>query len=338
MPPAQPASGIHVGIQIGATTAPKDLAAIAQEAEALGYGEIWLAEDYFQLGGIASVATALASTERIAVGLGDVAAAVRHPAATAMEFATLGETYPRRFMAGLGHGAGEWVRQMGLRPKSPMRLLRESTYSIQKLLEGDEVTTSGEYFSFDRARLHHAPTQRIPLYLGVHGPASLGLSGELGDGTLLGWFSSPSYVAWARDRIDEGRARSNHKDHHRLVVLCLLSISEDNPSAVTRELASWIAPMLTSMVVSPQLKMSEEGQKLLRLIEADHDRLHAEGPPESLLGDFVAAGDPASCRLTIERLLEAGADQVVLVPNPAGYRSTAAMLEQMRRAAALVEP
>lgn len=45
-----------VGIQIGATTAPKDLAVVAQEAERLGYGEIWLAENYFQLGGIASVA------------------------------------------------------------------------------------------------------------------------------------------------------------------------------------------------------------------------------------------------------------------------------------------
>ena len=338
MPPAQPASGVHVGIQIGATTAPNDLTEVAREAERIGYGEIWLAEDYFQLGGIASVANTLASTDRIAVGLGVVAAAVRHPAATAMEFATLGEMYPGRFMAGLGHGAGEWVRQMGLSPKSPMRLLRESTHSIRKLLEGAEVSRSGEYFSFDRVRLHHSPTERIPLYLGVHGPASLRLSGELGDGTLLGWFSSPGYVAWARERINEGRARADRKDRHRLVVLCLLSISDEDPAGVTRELASWIAPMLSSMVESPQLKMSEEGQKLLRLIEADHDRLRAEGPPEPLLGEFVAAGDPASCRLTIERLFEAGADQVVLVPNPAGYRSTAAMLEQIRMAAVLVEP
>lgn len=79
-------------------------------------------------------------------------------------------------------------------------------------------------------------------------------------------------------------------------------------------------------------------QELLRLIEADHDAFQTEGPPESLLKEFVATGDLASCRLTIERLLEAGADQVVLVPNAAAYRSTAAMLEQMRLAAALIEP
>lgn len=327
-----------VGIQIGATTAPEDLAEVAREAEQLGYGEIWMAEDYFQLGGIASVLTALASTERIPVGLGVVAAPVRHPAAMAMEFATLGEIHPGRFMAGLGHGAAEWVRQMGLQPRSPLGLLREATDSIRQLLGGAEVTTSGDYFSLDRVRLHHYPTQPIPLYLGVHGPASLRLSGELGDGTLLGWFSSAGYVTWARDRINEGRARSNREDHHRLCVLCLLSISEKNPSAARRDLAGWAGPMLAAMAKSPQLKMSGEGQKLLRAIEADRDGVQTEGPPDSLVGEFVAAGDAASCTATVERLLEAGADQVVLVPNPAGYRTTAAMLEQMRMAAALVSP
>ena len=38
-----------VGIQLGATTAPSDIPAVAREAERLGYGEIWMAEDYFQI-------------------------------------------------------------------------------------------------------------------------------------------------------------------------------------------------------------------------------------------------------------------------------------------------
>ena len=79
----------RLGIQIGATTAPVGLGRIAGLAERLGYGEIWLAEDYFELGGIASVAIALDATDSIPIGLGVVAAAARHPAVTAMEFATL---------------------------------------------------------------------------------------------------------------------------------------------------------------------------------------------------------------------------------------------------------
>lgn len=326
----------RIGIQLGATTAPGDIAAVAREAERLGYGEIWMAEVYFQLGGVSSVATALAATERIPIGLGVVAAAVRHPAAAAMEFATLGAIYPGRFMAGLGHGAAGWVRQMGLQPDSPLGILREATDSVRQLLDGAEVTQAGDYFTFDGIRLRHTPTTRTPLYLGVHGPGSLRLSGELADGTLLGWFSSPGYVAWARKRIDEGRSRAGREDHHEVVVLCLLSISEDDPAQARKDLGSWAAPMLAAMGESPQLKFSDEGKQLAAYFDGDMEGALASGPPDLLLGEFVAAGDPATCAATIERLLQAGADRVILVPNPAGYRATAEMVEQMQIGAKLI--
>jgi 5,10-methylenetetrahydromethanopterin reductase len=320
-----------VGIQLGATTAPSDIPAVAREAERLGYGEIWMAEDYFQLGGISSVSTVLAATERIAVGLGVVGAAVRHPAATAMEFATLGGLYPGRFMAGLGHGAPGWVRQMGLQPASPLGLLREATGSIRQLLNGEELTESGDYFSFDRIRLHHPATTPTPLYMGVQGPASLRLSGELADGTLLGWFSTPGYVTWARQRIEEGRVRANRTSHHEVAVLCLLSISDEDPVASRREFSRWAAPMLTAMAESPQLEFSEDGTQLRASMESGR---HDAAAP--LLGEFAAAGNRTDCATTIGHLLDAGADRVVLVPNAAGQRSTPEMVEQMQLAAQLI--
>lgn len=326
----------NVGIQIGASTSPSDLLAAVVEAEHLGYREVWLAEDYFELGGVASVTAALAATEHIQVGLGVVAAPVRHPAVTAMEFATMAGIHPNRFVAGIGHGAPGWVKQMGLKPASPLGMLREVTAAVRQLLDGEELSQEGEYFSFDRIRLLHRPDGRVPIYLGVHGPASLRLSGELADGTLLGWLSSPGYVTWARERIDEGRARSDRQDSHQLAVLCLLSLSEDDPVAARRGLGRWVAPMLRSMTSSPQVQSSPEGRDLVAFIEASDEATVAAGPPDELLGEFVAVGDQQSCAATVTRLLEAGADRVVLVPNPAGYRSTASMMEQMRLAAALV--
>jgi alkanesulfonate monooxygenase SsuD/methylene tetrahydromethanopterin reductase-like flavin-dependent oxidoreductase (luciferase family) len=328
--------GQVIGIQIGASTTPIELTDVAAQAERLGYSEVWLAEDYFELGGIASVATALAATEEIPIGLGVVAAPVRHPAATAMEFATLGGVYPGRFMAGIGHGAPGWVRQMGLQPASPLGLLRETTSAIRHLLGGSELSRDGEYFRFDRIRLAHPTSGPVPLYLGVHGPASLRLSGELADGTLLGWFSSPRYVAWARDRIDEGRARAGRQDHHELVALCLLSISEDDPVAARRDMSRWARPMMAGMAGSPQLTASITGIELSALLEREEHEGPTPGLPDAIVGEFMAVGDTASCAATVDRLLLAGADRVVLVPNPAGYRSTSAMVEQMRTASALV--
>jgi alkanesulfonate monooxygenase SsuD/methylene tetrahydromethanopterin reductase-like flavin-dependent oxidoreductase (luciferase family) len=325
-----------IGVQIGATTSPAELSAVVAEAERLGYGEIWLAEDYFDLGGIASAATALGATDNVPIGLGVVAAPARHPAATAMEFATLGGVHPGRFMAGVGHGAPEWVRQMGLLPASPLTLLRESAGAIRQLLDGAELSFDGDYFGFDRVRLTHTPGTPIPLYLGVHGPASLRLSGELADGTLLGWFSSPSYVSWARERIDEGRGRVGRIDVHELVALCLLSVSEDDPDTACRDIGVWASPMLKAMTESPQLKASPVRSDLLALIERGQQETPTEPLPTDLLTEFVAAGDLASCRTMVDRLLEAGADRVVLVPNPAGLRSTSSMVEQMRAAALLI--
>ena len=50
----------------------------------------------------------------------------------------------------------------------------------------------------------------------------------------------------------------------------------------------------------------------------------------------MAAGNSADCAAMIERLRDAGADRVVLVPNPAAVRSTTEMLDQIRRAASLL--
>jgi alkanesulfonate monooxygenase SsuD/methylene tetrahydromethanopterin reductase-like flavin-dependent oxidoreductase (luciferase family) len=325
-----------LGIQIGASTRPGDLAEAATRAESLGFSEIWLAEDYFELGGIASALIALAATETIPVGLGVVAASVRHPAVSAMEFATVGGAYPERFMAGLGHGSPGWVRQMGLEATSPMGLLREATEAIRRLLAGDTVSTKGDYFELVDVALDHPPRAQVPLYYGVHGPASLRLSGELADGTLLGWLSSPGYVAWARERIEEGRERGSRDDEHQLAVLCLLSMSDSDPEGSSRELVAWAAPMLRAMAGGRQLGLSTEGMELTEFVASVADDDLVSTMPLDLLRQFAATGRTDDVAGTIAGLLEAGADRVVLVPNPAGFRSTGAMLEQMEMARSLL--
>jgi hypothetical protein len=94
--------------------------------------------------------------------------------------------------------------------------------------------------------------------------------------------------------------------------------------------------MMAGMTASPQLTSSEEGRELLYLIERDPATAFEIGPPDSMLSEFAAVGDLAACAGTVDRLVGAGADRVVLVPNAAGYRSTSAMLQQIRTAAELV--
>ena len=327
----------RIGIQIGATTPAVLLPEIAAEAETLGYGEIWLAEDYFEHGGIASAAAVLSATEHFPVGLGVVAAPARHPAVTAMEFATLAALYPGRFMAGLGHGAPGWVRQMGLAPESPMTLLREVTEAVNRLLDGEELTETGGTFSYDRIRLTHPPDRHLHLYFGVQGPASLRLSGELADGTLLGWFTTAGAVEWARARIEEGRSRVDRADTHHPVVLCVLSISDDDPAAARDTAGRFGGSMLAAMAGSKPMLASEAGRELTALVDTEGKDALRDGPPDHLLGAFAAAGTTTQCAETVQGLLDAGAERVVLGPNPAGMRTTATMVEQIRLGARLIE-
>lgn len=322
----------RVGIQVAATTSPGGLRAAVAEVERLGYGEAWLAEDYFELGGIASVTAALSATRELPVGLGILSVRVRHPAVTAMELATVSALHPGRFMAGLGHGVPYWTEQMGLRPKSMIRSMREGASAIRRLLDGEELTETGAYYSFDRIRLLHPPAEYVPLYFGVHGPRSLQLSGELADGTLLGWFSSPDYVRWAREQIDEGRARSGRTDEHEIVALAVFSLDDSDPDAARTELRAWSSEVLAAQAGLPETMATAAGQRLDVALKA-----RGEGPlSDDVIAEFMAAGSVADCRRYIERLLAAGADRVVLVANPAGQRSTEGMLEQIRRGASLL--
>jgi alkanesulfonate monooxygenase SsuD/methylene tetrahydromethanopterin reductase-like flavin-dependent oxidoreductase (luciferase family) len=325
-------SAARIGVQVAATTPPAKLTEVVAEVERLGYGEVWLAEDYFELGGIASVTAALAATDGIPVGLGVLSARVRHPAVTAMELATVSALHPDRFMAGLGHGVPRWTAQMGLRPKSLIRSMREGASGVRRLLDGEELTEVGEYYSFDKVRLLHPPAEHLPIYFGVHGPRSLALSGELADGTLLGWFSSPDYVRWAREQVDVGRAKAGRTVDHAIVALLVCSLDDDDPDAARAELRAWVSEFLAAQAGLPQTAATEVGQRLDAALRARADPLL----PDDVIGEFMAAGGAAECGAFVERLLDAGADRVVLVPNPAGQRTFDGMLEQIRRGANLL--
>ncbi|HZZ45834.1 MAG TPA: LLM class flavin-dependent oxidoreductase [Pseudonocardia sp.] len=84
----------RIGLLLGSTTPPERIAELARAAEEAGFGELWIPEDYFFLGGIAASAIVLGATQCIPVGVAVVSSVVRHPALLAMETATLSRAYP----------------------------------------------------------------------------------------------------------------------------------------------------------------------------------------------------------------------------------------------------
>ncbi|MFC4471381.1 LLM class flavin-dependent oxidoreductase [Streptomyces xiangluensis] len=255
---------------------PEKLRDVARVAEAAGLEELWLWEDCFLESGIATASAALAWTERLRVGIGLLPVPLRNVAVTAMETATLDRLFPGRFTLTVGHGVQDWMGQVGARAESPVTLLREYLDALRALLRGERVTTDGRYVKLDDVALDWPPPAAPEVLAGVTGPRSLRLSGEAADGTLLTDANPPEGVRKARGLIDEGRVAAGRTDPHRVVVYLLTTTG---PDAVAR-------------------------------LKAEQAVAGTDKVP-----DLGVAGDAGTVAKAVQRLVDAGADTVILQPT-----------------------
>ncbi|WP_329381375.1 LLM class flavin-dependent oxidoreductase [Streptomyces sp. NBC_01716] len=275
---------------------PERLRDIARTADEAGLDELWLWEDCFLESGIASIAAALAWTERLRVGVGLLPVPLRNVALTAMEAATLHRLFPGRALLGVGHGVQDWMRQTGTRVESPVTLLREHLVALRALLAGERVTTDGRYVKLDAVALDWPPATAPALpavYAGATGPRTMRLTGEAADGTILTGGTSPDAVRLARQLIAEGRESAGRTGHHPLVVYLHTATGPNSEARLRAEL------------------------------DALGDSWGPEGP-------YGIAGTADAVADAVRELAEAGADTVVLQPtaddpDPEGFvRFTAA--------------
>jgi 5,10-methylenetetrahydromethanopterin reductase len=272
------AAGKRLGLMVDRALPPERLPDIARGVERLGADELWLVEDLGWTGAIATVATALAATSRLHVGIGIIPAPLRSPAVLAMELATLERLYPGRLIAGIGHGVGEWMERIGLRTPSPLALLEESFVAVRALLSGAELDLEGRAVRIHGTRLVHPPARVPPLIAGVKGPKSLELAGKVADGTLLAEGSGAAQIVEAHAAASRGGAGSGHE------VSVFVHLAVDDDPEVARE----------------------------RIAPAASDAAAFLGIP---VGEAtVAAGSPADAAATVRDLWDAGAASVIVRP------------------------
>ncbi len=209
---------VDVGVVIRPQVPPEIMRGLFQHAESVGLEQVWLWEDCFLEGGVSSAATALADTERLAVGIGLLPVPLRNVAATAMEIATLDRLHGQRLRVAVGHGVQEWMGQVGARAESPLTLMREYLSALRRLLAGETVSTDGTYVRLDHVALDWPPSEPTRILMGAAGPKSLSLAGELADGVVLMEDTSPDALASALAAIQEGREKGHRRDAFDVVV------------------------------------------------------------------------------------------------------------------------
>jgi alkanesulfonate monooxygenase SsuD/methylene tetrahydromethanopterin reductase-like flavin-dependent oxidoreductase (luciferase family) len=270
---------------------PEDLPELARRVEAAGFDELWLWEDCFWAGGIATTGAALAATSTLRVGLGITPAPMRNPATLAMEIAALERLYPGRVLPGIGHGVAEWIDQIGALPASQLALIEEVIAAVRGLLAGKELSVQGRYVKLDRVKLEQPPAAPPPVSAGVRRPKSLAISGRVADGTILAEPAPVEYVRWARERIAATRP-------HRLTVYSAYAMDADGAAA-----RASLRPL-----VAQHLRRGGPHVDALGLGPVPEGDI----PDEWIERLCVVVGTPEECAEGIRALAAAGADAIPL--------------------------
>ena len=154
-----------------------------------------MVESCFAAGGLTSATVALASTEKLVVGIGLLPAVVRNPAIAAMEIATVARIFPGRFMPAFGHGVDSWMRQIDARSQRRLALLEQTVTAVRKLVNGGQLDDEGEFVHFDRVELEHPPAVPPPILVGTTGPRGIAIAGRAADGIVIPEVACPTLSA-----------------------------------------------------------------------------------------------------------------------------------------------
>jgi 5,10-methylenetetrahydromethanopterin reductase len=286
-----------IGVVFAARAPPASRPTFAARAEALGYDELWVVEDCFLSGGLTLATAALAVTERIAVGIGLLPAAVRNPAITAMEIGTIARLYPGRLSVAIGHGVESWMSQIDARPPKRVGVLGEVITAIRMLLAGETVNASGSWVKLSSVALENPPDIAPPILAGTTGPQGITLAGRRADGLLLPEGCGPKFIAHATQLA--AQAHRVPACPLEIVVYAWMRIGEDRAAraALTEAVSHWVG---SGLYAGP---MREAG------IDASPDL----GPIDRPAADQLAiVGTEAQCVAGVDRFVHAGAQRLVL--------------------------
>ena len=238
--------------------------------------------------GMVSATSVLSSHDTLSVIIGVYLLGLRHPMLAARQIATLSQIAPGRLVLGAGVGGEDRseISNSGVDPSTRGRRLDETLEVLRAVLTGEEVTHHGEFFTLDRARILPAPQPAVPILIGGRGESAIRRTARYGDG-WLGIFCTPRRFAETRTAILEAAAQEDRApDSFGVNVWCGL----DKDASVADRLV---------------------GEKMQALYQLPRDKFRHLAP----------AGTPEQVAEWLNSFVEAGADNITLVPATTSMES-----------------
>ncbi|MEP5762962.1 MAG: LLM class flavin-dependent oxidoreductase [Halieaceae bacterium] len=274
-----------------------DTIAMAQQAEALGYDDIWLAD----AGGLDAFTLApmlLAATEKLRLGIAVVPAYTRTPAVMASTLAVINQAYPGRFVPGFGTSSHAIIEGWhGLALDKPLTRMRETVSLLRSMLAGEKTAFAG-----DTLRSHgyrQAPSQPTPpIYLAALRSKMVEAAAEIADGVILNLFPR-SALPKIMNHVAIGAERAG-KDPAEVEIVCrhMVVVSEDKAAAREAFRAGFVGYYATP-VYNKFLDWAGYPEAAAEIREgwASKDRERtAAALPDELVDEIAIIGSADECR------------------------------------------
>ena len=306
---------IKIGLSFDGFASFEDALATARRADGAGARSLWMAEHLGYRQSLVSCMAFALRTERATVVPTALSPYMWHPMAVAMAMATIAEAAPGRAAIALGTGNPMFLRESGINPERPVRVMREFVECVKRLWDGESVHYQGETVSLDGARMAFAAGSKIPIYVAAMGEQMLRLAGRIGDGVVLSAGLSTDYAARSLALAAEGAAKAG-RDFARVrkAAYIYTAVTENGRGAIDA-VRGKIAFLMRNEFLAENVAQS--GIEIDREAVMDAVRRRDLDTAASLVPDeaaeaFAIAGSPTHCRDRLEDYLNAGIDEPVL--------------------------
>ena len=278
--------------------APAELVEQAVAAERAGFDALWISDHFHpwndeqgQSPFVWSVIGAIAQATDLPVTTAVTCPTIRiHTAIIAQAAATSAVMLDGRFT--LGVGTGEALNEHVVGARWPpfeirMEMLEEAVSLIRRLWEGDFVTTRGQHYEVDNARIYTLPDEPPKVYVSGFGEKATKAAARFGDG-YISTRPEPDLLQLFKDRSGGKPAQAGFK----------VAWADDPEEGVDHAYRLWPNAGLPGELaqVLPSVKHFEQATQLVTR--------------ESTKESVVAGPDPQQHLAELRKYIDAGYDEV----------------------------
>ena len=303
-----------------------DTIAMAQQAEAMGYDDLWLA-DAGGLDALTLVPILLEHTEKVRVGIAVVPAYTRTPAVFASTFAVIAAAYPGRFVPGLGTSSQTIIeRWHGLPMEKPLTRMKETVGLIRTMMAGEKTDFQGETLR-SKGYIQMPTDQQLPIYLAGLRSKMVETAAEIGDGVILNLFPR-SALPRIIEHVGIGAERAGkQKDDVEVVCRHMMVVTDDKEAGRAAFRAQFVSYYATP-VYNKFLQWCgyEDAAAEIREGWAAKDRARtAAALPDDLIDEIGLIGTAAECQALMRGYADAGVHTNIvscIYPTPEAMEAT----------------